>query len=107
MSTHATGRVHVFRSGPVETPARRGCEADSTPPPTLCARRPPHAHSRHLRLPDRDGVTRWVRGNAMAGYADVAVRQVTVNPDTVWVYDDRAWERASSSWERSDLYEAF
>lgn len=101
--THGCGleevmRAKVYRSGVVAAPVERGCEAsayafvDQYKPAGRVGRT-----EAIFASPTLTGVGRWVRGNAYnTRIADVKVREITVNPNDVYVYEIRAWEKASN-----------
>jgi hypothetical protein len=90
-------KAKVYRSGTVEAPITRGVEADSYA--AADAVRPAGRQGRTdgiFASPNLKGVTRWANANSsIARRADPFVREITVDPDTVYVYSVLAWEKAS------------
>lgn len=61
----------------------------------------PHPNTRHGSLfaaPALPGVVRWVLGNDMV-HAETRVHEITVDADSVYVYEVDAWEMASLRWD--------
>jgi hypothetical protein len=87
--------VKVYRSGIVEAPAMRGGEARSFA--EADALRPADRQGRTdgiFASPSLKGVARWAHLNSgIVSYEDPFVREITVDPDTVFVYSVSAWER--------------
>lgn len=85
--------VKVYRSGAPVAPLERGCEreiylaADAVKPAGRQGRM-----TAIFASPTLAGVTRWVRGNALVKAGDVLVRELTVDPASVYVYSVSAWE---------------
>lgn len=101
-------KTYVYRSGPVQAPVERSCEAAQFA--AVDAVRPAGSVSRTdaiFAAPTLTGATRWVRGNALAGAEDVKVRQIAVDSDAVMVYSIDAWDRASTSFAREEHYYAY
>lgn len=89
-------KVSIFRSGVVSPPEKRSVEegvyADSD------RYRPEGRTGRSEGVfcsPTLSGVTRWVRGNHLVNSPDYDVREVTVDPDKVFVYSVEQWEVSS------------
>ncbi|MBC9704841.1 MAG: hypothetical protein H9W81_07675 [Enterococcus sp.] len=91
--------TQVYRSGVVATPAQRGVEAGSFL--AADAVKPAGRQGRSTAIfasPSLRGVLRWLYSNTtITSVADPFVKELKVNPDTVWVYDITAWEKASST----------
>lgn len=87
----------VYRSGTVAAPAQRGVEAQSYL--DADAVKPAGRQGRTTAIfasPNLRGVLRWVVANtSLVSVADPFVKEITVDPDTVWVYNVAAWERTS------------
>lgn len=98
----------VYRSGAPATPAERGCERESYA--AADAVKPAGRQGRMTAIfasPTLLGVTRWVRGNAFVKQGDVLVRELTVDPDRVYVYSVHKWECVSSwsgKWTGAEAY---
>lgn len=90
-------KAKVYRSGTVEAPTTRGVEADSYT--AADAVKPAGRQGRTdgiFAAPNLKGVARWAHANSgIARCADPFVREITVDPDTVYVYSVKAWEKAS------------
>lgn len=90
-------KAKVYRSGSVETPANRGVEADSYT--AADAVKPVGRQGRTdgiFAAPNLAGVARWAHANtSLVRCSDPFVREITVDPDTVYVYSVLAWEKAS------------
>lgn len=99
-------KAKVYRSGIVEAPTNRGVEADSYT--AADAVKPAGRQGRTdgiFAAPNLAGVARWTHANSgIARCADPFVREITVDPDKVYVYSVLAWEKAS--W-RTGSYEAY
>lgn len=99
-------KTTVYRSGSVTTPARRGCELESYE--AADAVKPLNRQGRVTGIfasPTIEGVLRWVRANSMMPtIVDPFARAINVNPNTVYVYHVRTWERCSS---RNNNYEEY
>jgi len=91
--------VSVYRAGVVEAPAERGVEKESY---LACDEHVPEGRQGRsdgiFASPTVNGVSHWVRGVSNV-VKDWGVREVRVNPDEVYVYSVRAWEKFSSSWD--------
>lgn len=101
-------RVKVFRSGVVAPPAERGCEAEVYA--AIDALRPfghPTRTNGIFASPRIEGVLRWVRGNDLSGFDDVAVREISLDADMTMVYRVSDYERASGAFERKDNPDLF
>lgn len=101
-------KVKVYRSGIVEAPAQRGAEAPSYT--AADAVRPEGRQGRMTGIfaaPTLAGVVRWVRGNHLSRIADLAVREITVDADAVYVYSVREWEKASWGTSKTPDYTAY
>lgn len=98
-------KAKVYRSGTVEAPAAHGVEAESY---TIAdALRPEGRQGRIGAIfasPNLQGVARWAYSKAgFISCIDPFVREITVDPDTVYVYSISAWERGS--WRTGDYTE--
>lgn len=101
-------KAKVYRSGTVEAPAKRGVEADS-----YIAADGVKPAGRQGRMdgvfasPNLAGVARWVYSKSSIAFCtDPFVRELTVDPDKVYVYSIPAWEKASWNWKPGG-YEAY
>lgn len=88
-------QAKVYRSGIIAAPAVRGVEAIS-----FAAADAVRPNGRQGRMdgifasPNLKGVVRWAHLNSgIANYEDPFVREITVDPDAVYVYSVHAWER--------------
>lgn len=101
-------KAKVYRSGAPVAPLERGCERASYE--AADALRPAGRQGRMDAIfasPTLAGVTRWVRANAMCNIGDVLVRELTVDPDAVYVYSIAAWEQASWAMAGREDYAAY
>jgi hypothetical protein len=87
--------VSVYRAGVVEAPVERGVEKESY---IACDNYvPENRQGRNTGIfasPTVNGVSHWVRGVSNV-VKDWGVRELRVNPDEVYVYSVRAWEKFS------------
>lgn len=94
-------KAKVYRSGTVEAPTTRGVEADSYMDADKV--KPAGRQGRTdgiFASPNLAGVARWTYSkSSIARCADPFVRELTVNPDEVYVYSIPAWEKASWNWK--------
>ena len=94
---HSMNNVKVYRSGIVSTPASRGVETESYV--EADAVRPAGRQGRTdgiFAAPTLSGVTRWAYSNASnSRHEDPFVREIAVNPDSVYVYSIEMWENCS------------
>lgn len=90
-------KAKVYRSGTVEAPATRGVEADSYT--SADEVKPAGRQGRTdgiFASPNLAGVARWTHANSsIVRCADPFVREITVDPDNVYVYSVLAWEKCS------------
>lgn len=87
--------ISVFRAGVPTPPVERGVEKNSYSNADKYA--PAGRQSRMSAIfasPTMHGVTAWVRGTSHV-VEDWGVRELRVNPDEVYVYSVRAWEKCS------------
>lgn len=97
-------KISIFRSGVVAAPEQRGVEKD-----TYLESDEYKPEGRTGRTegifcsPTLSGVTRWVRGNHMMNSPDYDVREITVDPDKVYVYSIERWETASAFADPSSM----
>lgn len=101
--------VSIYRAGVVEAPKERGVEKESY---LACDEYAPAGRQgRNTGIfcsPTVNGVSHWVRG--VEGIVkDWGVREIRVNPDEVYVYSVRAWEKFSLNMrgftkENADVY---
>jgi hypothetical protein len=91
-------KTAVYRSGIVTSPTERGVEGNSYR--EADAVRPVGRQGRGSGIfasPNIHGVLRWVRANSMSTHIlDPFVRELSVDPEAVFVYCIRTWERCSS-----------
>lgn len=100
-------KAKVYRSGPVSAPVTRGVETDS-----YCEAdtvRPAGRQGRTTGIfasPTLAGVVRWTHANAsLMKHPDPFVREITVDPESVYVYSIKAWEKCS--WTQGSSYEEY
>lgn len=95
----------VYRSGIVEAPATHGVEALSYS--LADAIRPEGRQGRTGAIfasPNLKGVARWTYSKTgIAKCSDPFVREITVDPEKVYVYSISAWEKGS--WRSGDYAE--
>lgn len=100
--------TQVYRSGVAATPTKRGVEAQSYL--DADAVKPAGRQGRTTAIfasPNLRGVLRWLYANATLFRAvDPFVKELRVNPDTVWIYSVRAWEKASSDGKYDAYWES-
>jgi hypothetical protein len=93
-------KAKVYRSGSVAAPAKRGVEADSYMNADKV--KPAGRQGRMdgiFASPNLEGVARWAYSKSSIAFcADPFVRELTVDPDKVYVYSISAWEKASWNW---------
>lgn len=94
-------KMKVYRSGPVEPPAKRGVEKECYA--DVDEFRPEGRQGRSNGIfasPSLRGVHRWAKANAtMTRNPDALVREITVDANSVYVYKVRDWEQASYRWD--------
>lgn len=99
-------KAKVYRSGTVEAPVFRGVEATSYH--AADAVRPAGRQGRTTGIfasPTLAGVARWAHAkSSIVRCDDPFVREITVDPNNVYVYSVHAWEKVSS---RDGGYEAY
>lgn len=87
--------ISVYRAGVPQAPSARTIEKESYL--TADSHAPEGRQGRMSAVfasPTMHGVTAWVRGTSSV-VSDWGVREIRVNPDEVYVYSVRAWEKAS------------
>lgn len=91
--------VSIYRAGVVEVPTQRGVEEESY---LACDKYTPEGRQGRntgiFASPTMNGVTHWVRGVSNV-VKDWGVRELRVNPDEVYVYSVREWEKFSGNWD--------